>query len=702
MADTNPSSVRRIVPVQPDSTLLREVISLGRENAKTLGFFPDGAFQDYASRGHLLACVHDQRVVGYLTFRRRHLTITLVHLCVASDFRQGGIARALIDHLAGESSGFAGIVARCRTDFPADAIWPHLGFTPRNEIPGRATRQPTTLRVWWRDFGLPDLFSTAPSDRIVAALDSNVLFDLRTDRSEPESDESKALLADWLGDSIKYVVTDEIFAEIARHPTPKARHALRAYADTFSILSDSDQALTRTLTTQLDAAIGSGESPQDRSDRRHLVLSVIGGAHFFVTRDKGLLDSAADIDASLGLAVLRPCDLIARTHAELTEQSFTPGRLSGSAFSIRPYRAADIDDLAQTFQAFGHHERKSAFVRILRDSLAQSTQFKGRIVVDQGGTLQGLLVVSSAAGEARIQLLRTAPGAVSDVLARHLVWLAVGEARRNGHGVTRLVDEYIPPATRSVLGALGFRPADQGMAKINGVGVMRTRELADSLRSADSIYVDPSWIRDTVRVLDRDQSRLPSQLAFECERVVWPAKLLDTALPSYIVPIRPDWAAQLFHVRLAEQSLFRSDPNLMLRLNNVYYRSSIPRRIEAPGRILWYVTASQERPSTRCVAATSLVEEVVRGPAKEVFSRFKRYGIFQWEDVLGLAGGDPHGLIEAFRFGHTEPFETPVDLGRVRSLVEQVGAEMPVLQSPSEVSSDLFSAIYREGFQSLA
>jgi len=181
---------------------------------------------------------------------------------------------------------------------------------------------------------------------------------------------------------------------------------------------------------------------------------------------------------------------------------------------------------------------------------------------------------------------------------------------------------------------------------------------------------------------------------------MWPAKLLDTALPSFIVPIQPEWAMHLFHARLAGESLFGSDPSLMLRLNNVYYRSSRPRRMEAPARILWYVTASRERPSTRCVAATSLVEEVVRGPAKEIFSQFKRYGVFEWAHVRDLAKDDPYGLVEALRFGHTEPFERPVDLARIRELAGRAGVQMPVLQSPSRVPTDLFSAIYREGFPS--
>lgn len=264
----------------------------------------------------------------------------------------------------------------------------------------------------------------------------------------------------------------------------------------------------------------------------------------------------------------------------------------------------------------------------------------------------------------------------------------------------RLTDEHVPPATEGVFGALGFRPAAGGMAKINGLGVMSTRSLADHLRAVDPGFTDPTWIEDTVHVLGREQSGLPGQFALVCERLMWPAKLLDTALPSFIVPIQPEWAMQLFHARLAMESFFGSEPSLMLRLNNVYYRSSRPRRIEAPARILWYVMASRERPSTKCVAATSLVEEVVRGPAKEIFSQFKRYGVFEWAHVRDLANDDPYGIVEALRFGHTEPFERLVDLARIRELADRAGVPRPVLQSPSRVPTDLFSAIYREGFPS--
>ena len=699
MSDRHPTA-REIVPADPGSELLGEVMALGRVNAKTLGYFPDGAFEDYAARGQVIACVEDGRFAGYLVVRTSEVTITLVHLCVASGLRGRGIAKALINHLHERFPGFAGILARCRIDFPANDIWPSLGFTLRYEVPGRATRQASTLRVWWRDFGLPDLFSTALSDRIVAALDTNVLIDLQAASSEPEHEESNALLADWLGDSIEYVVTEEVFAEIARHPDANARKAGQRYASRFRCLTAPDHKFTSELTRQLCDAIGPGESDQDKSDRRHIVLSTVGGASFFVTKDAGLLDAASRIERSIGLDVTRPADFIARTHADLTEQSFAPIRLSGSTLSIRPYADADIDDLVRTFQAFDRGERRSELLGVLRNALAQPRRSDGQLVRGQDARLQGFLLLRIVEDEARIQLLRTTRGPLSDVLARHLAWLAVQRACQGGCSVIRLTDSHVPRATEGVFGALGFRPAAGGMAKINGLGVMSTRSLADHLRAVDPGFTDPNWIEDTVHVLMREQSGLPSQFALVCERLMWPAKLLDTALPSFIVPIQPEWAMHLFHARLAGESLFGSDPSLMLRLNNVYYRSSRPRRIEAPARILWYVTASRERPSTKCVAATSLVEEVVRGPAKEIFSQFKRYGVFEWAHVRDLAKDDPYGIVEALRFGHTEPFERPVDLARIRELAGRAGVQTPVLQSPSRVPTDLFSAIYREGFPS--
>ena len=297
----NPSIAMTIVTVRPDSRLLDGVMSLGRQNAKTLGFFPKGAFRDYAARGHIRAYVRGEDIGGYLAFRIHHLTVVIVHLCVADAFRERGIAKALVDDLCERSPEHAGIRANCRVDFPANAVWPRLGFVARGEKPGRSTRNPTTLRIWMRDLRLPDLFSTAPSDRVVAALDTNVLLDLHGDGTDRHRRESKALLADWLDDSIEYGLTAEASADISRNSVPDGRQALFEFASTFRLLPDHESPFAEERLTALTIAIGAGESPQDRSDRRQLVFSAVGGAQYFVTRDDGILDFADKIYDTLGI-----------------------------------------------------------------------------------------------------------------------------------------------------------------------------------------------------------------------------------------------------------------------------------------------------------------------------------------------------------------------------------------------------------------
>ena len=688
----------RIVTVRPGSVLLDGVMSLGRHNAKTLGFFPKGAFFDYANRGHIRAYVHGEDIGGYLAFRIHHLTVVIVHLCVADGFRSRGIAKALVDDLCERSGEYAAIRANCRVDFPADAVWPRLGFVPRGEKPGRSIRHPTTLRIWVRDLGLPDLFSTAPSDRVVAALDTNVLLDLHGDASDRHRRESKALLADWLADSIEYVLTAEASVDILQNPDSKARQALLAFASTFRVLPGHKSESAQARLNDLIIAIGAGESRQDQSDRRQLAFSAAGGAQYFLTRDEVLLELADKINDTLGVVALRPCDLIARTHADLVDQSFASRRLLGSALTVRPFAANEIDGLVRSFQAFARREKKGPLLGLLRTSLAHSDRSTGLLILGESQHPIGLLVMDTGVSETKIRLLRTTAGPVPDVLARHLVWLAVQTARRAGHRTTRLLDNHIPTAAKGVLGVLGFRPARHGMAKVNGIGVESAPELADQLKELRSAFSNTSWTRDTVSALGKEASLIPPQLAFQYERVTWPAKLLDTSLPSFIVPIRPEWASRLFHHKLAEQSLFGVDPQLMLRLDNVYYRSAVPRRIEAPARVLWYVAASKESPDTGCIAATSLIADVVHAPAKDVFARFERYGVFEWKDVLGLAKGKPHGIVQAFRFGHTESFDTPVTLERIRYLARETRVGNVVFVSPSRVSSEFFGAVYREGF----
>lgn len=627
------------------------------------------------------------------------MTLVVVHLCVREDRRGQGIAHRLIDDLCDRASGFAGLQANCRTDFPANAAWPRLGFTTRHEIPGRSVRKETTLSVWWRPLGLPDLFSSAPSERLTAALDINVLVDLQARSPTPQQEESRALLANWVEEAVELVVTDEVFAEIARNPRADERRRRQVYASGFRELPGATSIQVQELVHELEDVLGAGLSEREVSDRRHLAKSALGGADFFVTRDTELLGAAPAVEAMWGMSIVRPCDLIARSDVELEETTFAPRRLSGSSLSLRRLLPADEEKLPRLFQALAKGERKGDFIGRLRTALAYPDRHTAIVIEDDEANALGLLVVESGSHETKIVLVRTSRHAISDVLARHLVWLAVCEGVREGRTFTRIVDAHPPEAARAIMGYLGFRDSPSGKLKVNGLAVHKTKELADELRALSHEETGWRWLPGMIDLLDGEASSIPPRLTMELERAFWPAKLLDTGLPSYIVPIKAEWAAQLFHERLAEQSLFGAQPSLMLRLENAYYRSARPRRVEAPARLLWYVTASKERPESKCFVAVSLADEVVRGPAKEVFGRFKRYGVYGWHDVEALAGGEGDQPIAAFRFGHTEVFPVPVPLAQARELAADAGASSLFLQSPSRIASDVFEAIYSQGLR---
>ena len=150
--------------------LLQDVVALGKANRSTLGFLPDGAFEEHAAKDQVLVAVHDERLAGYVLYRVSRERATVVHLCVDDEQRGRGVARGLIQKLFDVTAGLRGIDLRCRQDFPANAAWPKLGFYHVESRPGRS-REGHLLDRWWFDHGVTDLFSLVEDGRLDVAED---------------------------------------------------------------------------------------------------------------------------------------------------------------------------------------------------------------------------------------------------------------------------------------------------------------------------------------------------------------------------------------------------------------------------------------------------------------------------------------------------------------------------------------------------
>jgi hypothetical protein len=93
----------------------------------------------------------------------------------------------------------------------------HLGFSAKGYRHGRGKGQ-EILVFWFKDHGHDDLFSlSSPSSQVEAVVDSCVLFDiLDAEDAAPDREESKALLSDWLQDSVRLLITPEVGNDIQR------------------------------------------------------------------------------------------------------------------------------------------------------------------------------------------------------------------------------------------------------------------------------------------------------------------------------------------------------------------------------------------------------------------------------------------------------------------------------------------------------
>ena len=157
----------------PDKQELAQVVALADANRKWLGFLPASVIRELAGSGRCLVARDSGRIGGYVLFDLPGNDVRLTQLCVAPESRLRGVAEGLVSALSNEHADRRGLRLSCRSDWPADKVWPKLGFRPVSSRPGRGKTQ-ETLTVWFRDHDNPDLFSFRPEPRLRLALDADV------------------------------------------------------------------------------------------------------------------------------------------------------------------------------------------------------------------------------------------------------------------------------------------------------------------------------------------------------------------------------------------------------------------------------------------------------------------------------------------------------------------------------------------------
>lgn len=665
-----------------DAAQVSEAVALGNLARATLGFLPEGAYRDAASNGTLLLARDGSGVVGYALYALTQRRVRLTHLCIDPRRRKQGIARALVDWISEHHADYPGILVRCRYDYGLGDMWIALGFTQLSEAPGRSRAGHVIVR-WWRDHGHPNLF-TRPADGTIlrASIDLNVLRDL-VGSPRPDATASLALIGDQFTDRIQLVRTAALDAEINGLDGALRRRCINQAAALPSIRTDAAKVADVRQALLARVRLEHRNYPrtsQDETDLRHVAESIANGLTVFITRDSPLIEALRAGAEELGLRILQPGDVVVHVDELVRAEAYRPVALLRTPYRRQLLQAGQEGQLERLVNRQAS-EKPRAFQRLARDLGAAGDERVG--VFAPGGHLAALFVAQVGAGSLVVPLVRVATGPDADTLAGQLLFLLRQRARERGLPVIRIVDPH--PSAAVVFAAVseGFLPHAGGYHGF----VMDVADDAATVADRAVAAADTASVPRPVAPL----TRLPSMAAAEIERRWWPAKLIDSELPTYLVAIQQPFSREL----LGEpQGLFPRETGLGLSREHVYYRSPGVSTPASPGRILWYMSGSTGRGvSPAAVIACSQLDDVVTGTPDELHSRYRHLGVWSIEQVRASAR---HGQVQALRFANTEIFPRAIGLSRLRELAG-THQEHAVPQAPRKISSALFLSIYGEG-----
>ncbi len=667
-------------------------MALHRLNAKTLGFFPKGAFEEHAKlRQIIVALQFDDNFLGYLLYRVARGRATIVHLCVAEAARRKDVATLLVDRLKQETRLLEGIGLLCRRDYDATYIWSKFGFEAVHAKAGRG-KDGAELTFWRFSHGHADLFSRVTESDPVrqrVVIDANVFYDLHT-RETPESEDSKALLADWVQASIELVITKELRNEIAKGDSEERRRANRADATRYTKLPVNDTAFQK-FCTELRPRFPESVTLRDEADLRQVAYAIAGGAPFFVTRDEVLVERCESLYRSHGLMVLPPAELINHLDSVEREGDYRPARIEGSRLKNALLKAETLDAVVADFKAVD--EREGDFKKLLLHCLSQPKSMDVQVITDYSNAHVVLGVMDCQRPKIlTVPVLRHSRHPMAATMLRNFLRACLAAAADEQRCVVAVTETRLAEADKNILNEFGFAACGDVWAKI---AVQSVGNLEVIRKAVADLRLDPNLELAKRTALNAISTaiELRDAAAFAAiERQLWPVKVIESDVPTFIVSIKPKWAQHFFDAELGSQLLFGLREDLHLGVEGVYYRSAENNNLTVPGRILWYVS-KDTGDGSMTIKACSQLEEVVVGKPKELFRRFQRLGVYEWRDVYEAAGRDISANIVAFRFRMTERFKNPVGMDSLEAL----GIRGPFM-SPRKISDSQFASIYTKGY----
>lgn len=680
--------------VSSDDDSVEKVQKLGDTNRATLGFFPSGAFSDAARKGNIIGAFYQNVLVGYLLYRyssRRNI-VTLVHVCIDQSYRSQKLADRLINSLVTIKNTARWFEADCRRDYNLDLFWQRNGFFPVGERPGRAEAG-STLTMWRRENGEYNFFSIIDEverkEKIIAILDTCIILDL----FKRDNEESQALLMDGINNEVAYRITPQCKYEINQNKMGSERKDLFTYTSRYELLGVTNKQACIRLQEELKSLFDPYE--KNTKDIIHLSESILGRADVFVTRDDWIYSLKSQIYERYGLSIVYPGELISQIDELVDEALYSPTQIAGSNLSIRKMKAQDLDDVTELYN-HTKHTSKRAFTDTIRKFLAKGNEYACYLVM-KGNDIASVYVVHTSPNVIQIPCLlmntKNVKRAFANTLVRHILNRIINNSK---HELIYMPIDSIKDEYADALHDLGFLRTEEGFVKILIAGMVTLRDLKLRLKSiqcSHSQYIDLQTIESIEKLISSGQ-------AYLLEQLLWPVTIIDIDLPTYIVPINPHYAIDLFddELRCAHPTFLpvvRED--VALSIENVYFTSAVKREIVFPSRVLWYTTQDSHYVGTGALRSLATVLFSASDSTSEMYRLFRRFGVLTWKTINELGKGQPK-KVQAIKFGYVRHAPHPLTYSSLKEIIHNNMGKEVMLQSAYKITAMAFQEIYQRMF----
>lgn len=695
------SKKAQLLTVDEQSKWMGDVLKLGDASKNTVGFMPEQGFYDYARKGHIAGLIVEDELVAYVMFRFKKEAIIIVQLCVADQYRGQGFAKQLIDMLmAREKDYISHMRLSCRRDYNLENFWYTLGFTPVDERPGRATKQTTVLTTWVRvNPECHNLFAAKADTQTVkipVVLDTNIVIDLCNN----VECEAASLNQSFLSNYVEFYITNDVWTEINQSNDTNSRQLHREFISQRFLLAEKfDSELYFEVMRVLNERKKVTKYSNTWFDMSHIAHAISFNAEAFVTNDAEWLNTPISewIFDQYGLHILSPGEFVKSIDEIASPTDYSPIKLIGLGLEYREMQSSDYPSVVETFYKKYGDQRKSTFKRALRGWMAQPQKYNILIVRKKDIVINLSVYTAEDDVEKVVVFLINEKGispSIQDSFVKRIAFMLLDKANKTNMQYIVVDKACVPFDMIDTMRECGYLDNGTELVRVLSKKILCPEDLekptglidSNPLSIAIKRYVDSAKRGEIVA----------AKATIELEKALWPLKISTSTVPCYIVPIKAEYAKQLFDEDLSNThiSLFdneKAEP--ALSIENVYFKSCSHSIGNFPARILWYVSQS-DYIGTGAVRASSYLDWVEVGDRRDLYKKYKRLGVLDWHELQTVGG--KKSRIAAYGFSYTEQFDKPVYLDAVRKILDR---QNEPFQSFREISSLQYLKIYQQGIQ---